>query len=297
MKKKLAIITDSSCGSEYQEIEDCYLIPLILTEKNGSEITEYEDLVTITTDEVFNKLAQGKDISTSQMKFGNALLLVEELLEKYEDVFLIGLSKGLSGSYHTWLQIKEEIGSNNFHVFDSNEVGHGIYEMIIQLKELYLKQKKSIDEIHEFVKKWNDRRQAQLIVNDIDSLIKGGRVSILKGKIAKLLHIKISVTFKSDLDFFEKSSSLEKITDKSLLNIDKTNNFIEKGVRKILFFKNFSNDNFKEFNEFRSLCINWLKDKNVEFNDEDILDTILPSVITVHTGVNSYGIWILANDN
>ncbi len=296
MKKKLAIITDSSCGSEYKEIDDCYLIPLILTEKNGSEIIEYEDLVTISTDEVFKKLAEEKDISTSQMKFGNALLLVEELLEKYENVFLIGLSKGLSGSYHTWLQIKEEVGSNNFHVFDSNEVGHGIYEMIIQVKDLFLKKKKSIEQIHEFVNKWNNRRQAQLIVNDMDSLIKGGRVSVLKGKIAKLLHIKISVTFKSNLDFFEKSSSLEKITDKSLLNIDKTNGFIKKGVKKILFFKNFSNDDFKEFKEFRNLCINWLKNNNVKFNDGDVLDTILPSVITVHTGVNSYGIWILANE-
>ncbi len=296
MKKRLAIITDSSCGNEFKNIQDCFHMPLLLIEKNKNEIIEYKDLVDISIDQVFQKLEENKNLSTSQINFGEALELVESILKKYEYVFVIGLSKGLSGSYNTWLQIKDEVNSDNLQIIDSNEVACGVPELIKQVQDLFLKKKKSIKQIHEFVNKWNNRRQAQLIVNDMDALIKGGRVSALKGKIAKLLHLKISITFNGKLTFLDKSKDLEKIVDLSLKSINSNIDIKNKGIEKIYYFFNKSDDNFEEFNKFKKICIEWLENNSIKFNKSKIDELILPSVITVHTGLNSYGIWVLANE-
>lgn len=293
--KKLAIILDSGTGKYWEEIEDCYLVPLTIIEKEGKELKEYEDLKTITTEEVYNKLRQGKDVATAQMKLGNAMILAEDLLEKYENVFVLPLSKGLTGAINSWRQIKEEIGNKNLHIFDTDEVGYAITLLAKEVKNQFLKEKKTPEEIQKWItEQWCPNREGMLIVNDLDALVKGGRISSFKGMIAKMLGIKISILFHGNLDFFAKKTSLEKIVDVSMEKLANTTGFLEKGIDIIIFNKNFSDDNFKEYEEYKELCMKWLDKNGIKVDKKQISDVYLPSVITAHTGINSYCMWLKA---
>ncbi len=296
--KKLALILDSAAGQCHNEIEDCYLVPLTVIEKKGSELIEYDDLKTITTEQVYEKIKEGKELSTAQMKLGTAMILAEDLLEEYENVFVFCLSEALTGAINTWKQIKEEIGSDKLHIFNTHEVGYGLMIQAQKAKELFLKKKKSPEQIQQWIEEsWNINRRGFLIVNNLDALIKGGRISAFKGKIAKLLNLRLSIISKDSLEFFGKSQSLEKLVDMTLTQLDKENNFTKKGLEKLVFGFNISEDNFKEYNEFKQICFKWLKDHNVEYDEKSIQEKHIPSVIAVHTGVNSFWLWTLAKES
>ncbi len=295
--KKLALILDSGSGEHYYEINDCYLLPLTIIEKNVKELIEYEDIKTIKTEEVYQKMKEGKELATAQMKLGNAIVLAEELLEEYENVFVLCLSEGLTGAINTWKQIKEEIGNDKLYIFNTHEVGYGLIVQAQKVQEMFLKQKKTPNEIQQWIDdSWNVNRSGFLIVNDLDTLIKGGRVSAIKGKLAKMLNLKLSVIFRHKLEFSNKSQSLEKLIDMTFADINNQNNFVEKGLERVVFGFNTSYDDFAEFKEFKRLCIKWLKDHNVKFDEKGIVEKISPSIITVHTGINSFWIWTLANE-
>ncbi len=295
--KKLAIILDSGAGQYYQEIEDCYLVPLTLIEKDGSNLTEYEDVQGIKTEEVYAKIKQGKELATAQMKLGSAMILAEDLLEKYENVFVLCLSEGLTGAINTWRQIKEEIGSDKLYIFNTHEVGYGLNVLALKVKDLFLKKKKTPEEIQTWMDEfWNPNRRGFLIVNDLDTLIKGGRVSALKGKFAKLLGLKLSVIFNGKLEFYGKSQTLEKLVDMTFEQINKENNFINKGLDQVVFGFNTSEDNFKEYEEFKKISIKWLKDHKVDFDESKITDKLIPSVVAIHTGINSFWVWFIPKE-
>lgn len=295
-KKKLAMVFDSGAGEMYKEIKDSYLIPLTITEKDGKNLIEYKDLKTISTEEIYQKIRDGKDLSTAQMTVGDAYILIEDLLEKYEYVFVMPLTKGITGSLNTWYQIKDDIGNNHLVVFDTRDVGFGLVIQGMEIKRLFEKENKSIKEIEEYIDGWAARRNASLIVNDMDALIKGGRVSKFKGKIAKMLGLKILIEFHGGLEFKDKASSLEKIVDSAMKSIDEYTNFTKKGIYKVIFCNNLSKDEFKEYGEFKRLCKEWIKNKDLKYKKEHEYENKLPSVITVHTGVDSFTVYIVANE-
>lgn len=293
-KNKYSVIFDSSAGDNWKEVKNSNLIPLIIIEKDGKELIEYKDLVSIKTEEVYQKIKNKKDISTSQMIMGEALILSEELLEKNDVVFVFPISKGLSGSYNTWNQIKDTLETEKLVIFDTGDVSHGVVLLANEVIKLYNKGK-TIQELHEFVSSWNKRRRAELIVNDLDCLIKGGRISSFKGMIAKMLNLKICISFQNDLNFIDKSSSLDKIIDIAMNDINKANNFVKKGIDKIFFLKNLSTDEDEEFKKFKLGVEDWLIKNNIEFSESCDVQN-MPSIISVHTGIDAFCVYIVAKE-
>lgn len=293
-KNKFAVIFDSSAGDNWDSIENSYLVPLMVIEKNDKELIEYKDLVTISTDEVYEKIRDKKDISTSQMIMGEAMVLAEELIQENDYVFVFPISKGLSGSINTWNQIKDVLNTDKLVIFDTCDVTHGMTLLAGDVIKEY-KKGKSIDELHEFVSNWNKRRRGELIVNNLDCLIKGGRISSFKGMIAKMLNLKICISFQNELNFIDKSSSLEKIVNIALSDIDKHINFSTRGIEKIFFGKNLCQDNGKEFEEFKKYVQDWLDKKGIKF-DISCEDKNIPSIISVHTGVDAFCVYIVAKE-
>ena len=291
-KNKVSVILDSSAGDNWKEVENSHLIPLIIMEKSDKELIEYKDLVTIKTEEVYEKIKDKKNISTSQMIMGEAMSLAEELIKNNDYVFVFSISKGLSGSMNTWNQIKDALDTEKLVIFDTCDVTHG---MTILAQEVLneFKKGKSIDELHDFVANWNKRRRGELIVNDLDCLIKGGRISSFKGTIAKMLKLKICISFQNDLNFVDKSSSLEKIIDIAMSDIDKKINFSEKGIDKIFFGKTLCRDGGEEYEKFKKGVQDWINKKGIDFNIT-CSDKNMPSIISVHTGIDAFYVYVVA---
>ena len=79
------------------------------------------------------------------------------------------------------------------------------------------------------------------MINDLDNLVRGGRISVVKTKIAKLLNFKVLVTFNGKLELLDKASSISNAVEKSLKSNDKNIGFSKNGIKNIFITTNYLN--------------------------------------------------------
>lgn len=289
MEKKVGIIVDSGCSLYDNKLKNVEVIPLIINEIIDKKINTYNDGVDLQREDVYKKMVNKSKLSTSQSIFGECYNLVQEMLKKYDEIMVFPLSKGLSGTYNTWIQVASEFETNKVHVFDHSDVATGIYYAMLESYEKYINGA-SISEVNEFLEKRNKKREAVIVINDLDNLVRGGRLSVVKSKIAKLLNLKVLVKFDGKLDLLDKTSSISNAVDKSLKSIDENINFSKNGIKRIFIITNCLDIQDKSVIEYKKYIEDWLNKKGIK-HDEIIID-FLPSVITIHTGINTIGVWI-----
>ena len=116
-----------------------------------------------------------------------------DLYSKYENSFVVTLSKELSASYQNAVLAKdllrEESEDKFVKVFNSFSASAGETMIAYKLGELIEAGLKR-DEIVEKVEKYVDEMQTLFVLDSLDNLIKAGRMGKLKGKIASFFNIK-----------------------------------------------------------------------------------------------------------
>ncbi|KNF08219.1 putative DegV domain-containing protein [Gottschalkia purinilytica] len=126
-----------------------------------------------------------------------------------EDVFVVTLSSALSGSHNSAVLAKnltlEEVSNKFIHVFDSLSASVG--ETLVSMKIFDLA-KKGYDNINivEKVEEYIKEMKTFFVLESLDNLIKAGRISNLKGKLASLLSIVpiMKSTNEGEIDMLEK---------------------------------------------------------------------------------------------
>ncbi len=109
-----------------------------------------------------------------------------------EDIYVITLSSKLSGSYVSAsiaAEIYKEDHDVNIHVFDSKSAASGQYAVYKYIEALCLEGvefEEIVTRTEEFIK----NLEAIFVFESLETLIKNGRVSKLKGKVAEALNIK-----------------------------------------------------------------------------------------------------------
>jgi fatty acid-binding protein DegV len=99
--KKIALIVDSSSGIKNGQYPHVYVLPMIITEQQGSNIISYRDGVDITVNQLSSKLEAGADIKTSQANVKEMFDLVESVKKDYEKVFVLPIPSTISGNYNS----------------------------------------------------------------------------------------------------------------------------------------------------------------------------------------------------
>jgi fatty acid-binding protein DegV len=96
MKKKFAIIIDSSTTYDEKFVDDnnVYIIPMQFSDSNGATFDDDENF---TQEKMIDELKNGKVFKSSYSNTGKFIKLIETLLVKYEDVYFIPISYGISG--------------------------------------------------------------------------------------------------------------------------------------------------------------------------------------------------------
>lgn len=286
MKKiKSCIIVDSCSGIKNNEIKDVYMIPLTIIESNDGQEKTYMDLEEIDTVEVIKKIIEKKDLKTSQSSLGQMIEILDELTQKYERIFVVSISSGLSGSFNTWNIAKDEYKNNEIIVLDAKDMGVGIRTIVKNILEM-TDQNKTTKEIIDYVEDRKKRRLGTLVVTDIEQLKKGGRISAAKAWIVDKLKLNIIIIFDGSLTFFDKSKSLEKTIEKCLEKINEMTQYKTKGIKNAFFYTTFLDDE---------------SNKKIKHIIDEKLGAIteqhyFPSAIAVHTGPKAFAIYIEANE-
>lgn len=183
---KYAIVADSSCDMTPELRERLGVITAPLTLTLGEQ--HFIDDDTLDLQEYMTKMRSFEGNPTSAAPSP----------EHYRDGFLTGdaafgitLSGNLSGSYASAMvgkNLTEEKGGD-VHVFDSKSASAG--EVLIALKtraliELGKTKEEIVSTIEQFIK----RMKTFFVLEDLENLIKNGRMSRIKGRIISALNIR-----------------------------------------------------------------------------------------------------------
>lgn len=207
---KLAVVTDSTAylTEECQQHEDLYVLPLsVIIDGNV-----YEEGRNINEQDFYPLVRNSQEFpSTSQTSTGEVLGLFEELKASgYDTVICTHLSGGISGQGMSLTAMKNAVDGLDVHVFDSKITSLPMGRMV-EAALIGIDTQQSLSDILEKMTVIRDTTHAYIIVEDLNNLVRGGRLTNGAALIGGLLKIKPILTFKDGkIVLFEKIRSQKK---------------------------------------------------------------------------------------
>lgn len=205
---KYKIVADSSLDFNeklHQEIPvDQVPFKLYIEEK------EYVDDASLNVIDFIDKMGKSSKIPRTACPSPNDFI---QSFQGPESVFGITISSKLSGTYNSAVLAKntllEEV-KKKIHVFDSKSASVGQTLIAIKIKHL-LDKGVDFDKIVEDVEKYIKSMKTFFIAENLDNLIKNGRIPSWKGKLAMALKIRpIMEAVDGDIHEYEKVRSSKK---------------------------------------------------------------------------------------
>jgi DegV family protein with EDD domain len=184
-KEKIAVLTDSGSDIEKTYADNLFVLPLTI------QIDEqtYIDGVDITLDQVLQKLDTNK-ITTSLPKPE----VIIESLDKiksfgYTHVIINTISSGLSGTHNVIRMLIEDCEGLTIGLVDTKNISKGSGYTSYKALEL-IEQGKSFNEIMATLESTLDDQKVFFTIGTIEYLRRGGRIGLVAGTVASILHIK-----------------------------------------------------------------------------------------------------------
>lgn len=116
----------------------------------------------------------------------------QTLMEKAESSFVVTLSSKLSSSYSSATIAHDMLGAGkqDVHIFDSKSAAAG--QLLVVLKiEQYMQEGYSKAEIIEKVTDFIEKMKTYFVLDNIDNLLKNGRLGKVKASFIQILNIKL----------------------------------------------------------------------------------------------------------
>lgn len=287
---KIALITDSTSYLTKEEVKDNNIIvvpiPVIVGDK------EFKEGIDITADQLFRMQDAGAAFpKTSQPSMGEMISLFNRLHDEgYDAIITITLAGTISGFNQTLMNIARTNPEYNLYPYDSKITIRLMGYLVLAAAKM-IKNGLSADEIITCLDKIRDSIDELFIVDDLNNLSRGGRLSNAGAFIGTMLHIKPLLTFDDETDkivAFDKVRSMKRAVKKvESLTLERVNKLpFKKDLRFLVVhsndatqaeeIKNWVNENFPEnpveVDEFgpvigthlgeKSIGITWMKDIN-----------------------------------
>ena len=276
----IKIVTDSSVQLTPAEIKEnnITIVPLTI-EINGQTFVDGE---TITREELVEELKKGNKPKTSQPAVGSFVDVFDRLGEDGSQVVAILLSDVLSGTYQTAVSAAE-MSSTDVTVINSKLTDSGeAFQVLAAAKDAAAG--KTIAEIQAHCKDILERTTIDVLVDNLDNILSGGRLGKMASMLTKLINLKVIVRLRENsLDvvkkgrsrktFFKYCAELKErhqdnpIQELSLSNVDCSDEYLEK-----------------------------VKDAVLPENSKDAayIARLTSPIIMTHTGLNAIGVITLA---
>jgi DegV family protein with EDD domain len=187
----MRIFADSACDlpKSFYETNSVTLFPL----RVQIEDTDYEDIVTIDSKQVYDAIRQGKQPKTSQASPEQFLTHFEELAESGEEGIYIAFSSELSGTHNTAVMIREQVQEEypqlKLTIIDSKCASLGCGLLVKEAVRLN-KSGEPLERIEEIIRFKAAHMEHLFTVEDLDYMARGGRVSKASAFVGGLLNIK-----------------------------------------------------------------------------------------------------------
>lgn len=184
---KIAVVTDSTAYLPTDTIHKFGITVVPLMVNFGQE--SHKEGVDITADQFFARLAVEKNLpTTSQPSVGEMVQAYERLLQTHDSVIGIFISSKLSGTAHS-AETAARMVEGDITVIDSRSTAFGQARLVLTACEMIEagQDKESIvAKLNEMV----EANKAYFIVDSLEHLHRGGRVSGASALIGSLLQVK-----------------------------------------------------------------------------------------------------------
>lgn len=197
-KAPIAVLTDSSCDLPQSVFDDhqIHLIPFNLF--FGDSL--FLDKVTISPGQFYDLLKSRREMPTSaQPPQTSVERALEFLAGHYENVIVVTISSGLTGVYGQLVKAREALGpgSSRVAVIDSRHLSVSEALVVLRVAEA-VRAGRTFGEISLAAEAWVAKTKLWVDIRTLKYMVRGGRVSPLKGLIAAALNIKPIVTLDAD---------------------------------------------------------------------------------------------------
>lgn len=208
---KIAVVTDSTAfiKEDYRNREDLFIVPVPLI--MDDEV--YLEGVDIHLDAFYDKLNQAKTFpKTSQPALGELFELYDKIGSLgYDAVVSIHMSSGISGLFQSLTSIAKEVESVSVYPFDSLLTSGPMGKMVEIALDMAKEGSASPEAIISKLEDVREHVQGLIVVDDLNHLVRGGRLKNGAAIIGTLLKIKPILMFKEgDIVLSEKIRSQKK---------------------------------------------------------------------------------------
>lgn len=197
----IKIMADSTCdlSDDVLELYDISLAPLTIN--IGGKI--YRDRVDIGPDEFYGMMEDLPEFPTTGMPSPAEYLAIMQQAVKdgYKEVICICMSSGTSGAYQSaeiakgYFYEEDHDSTVKIHVVDSTCMSHGSGLLVMQSAHMR-ERGATFEEIVDFNETHKEKVKHFLSVNDLDHLLKSGRLTNASAFIGKLLMLKPIMSMK-----------------------------------------------------------------------------------------------------
>lgn len=285
---KIAVVTDSTSYLSAEECQRYHIhvvpIPVIIDGRS------YNEGVDITTDDFWDKLRTSKSFpSTSQPPLGEMIQLYQQLGDDgYDTIISIHLASTISGFVNSLRQVNEHLENTQVVVYDSQITVKLMGYLAIEAAKMAAKSA-TVDDIIARLDAVRATIDEVFIVDDLQNLVRGGRLSNASAFIGSLLKIKPLLTFDEtshEIVAFEKVRSRKKALIRVEDIFQEALDQVDYPLRAIVI-----DGNDPEGGD------NWLKQIQAKFPNIPIEHSYFGPVIGTHLGEKSLALaWMLDTD-
>lgn len=187
-KGKIALVIDSACDipKDFLDQYQIHLLPLNL-ELDGCN---YLDKLTITP-ETFYQLYEDTNskATTSQPSVKQVEDLYTTLIDKYDHIISLHLSKELSGTYNLCKSVANKINSKKINVINSKTLS-GSYGLLVVKAAQLISSGRNINQLIEQIEELIKKTEILVSVKTLEYMVRGGRVRPIIGKIGNIFRVK-----------------------------------------------------------------------------------------------------------
>ncbi|MCF8001195.1 MAG: DegV family EDD domain-containing protein [Halanaerobiales bacterium] len=280
----IAIVTDSIADLPQEYIDDnqIHVIPINLI----IDDTKYLDKITITPDNFYDLVDEAEEYPTSAQP---SIKMVEDklsfLADHYESIIIITVSSNLSGTYETVKTASNNIKNGTEITIIDSKLDSGAQGLLVMEAAEKIKDGLKHEEIVEYIQNIKDQLYIYVSVDNFEYMVRGGRVSPLKGKLAGFFNLKpiVSLDKEGNGIAFAKAFSKKAITNK-IKEIVKDHQEKE-GIKR---YSIVHGDGKERAEEYRKIFTNLIGQE-----PEYVID--ISPVIGLNAGRNSVAISLMTN--
>ena len=187
-------MTDASCDLTQKQVDEIGVRVLPMEFQIDDKCyLHYPDCRMMKLDEFYKIIREGAYPKTSQINFESFKNYFEQYLKAGKDVLYTGIPTGLSGTFNTCMiavsELKEKYPDRKIIAIDSTCDSAGLGLLV------YLAGKKyaagaDIEEVAAFIEETKSNIGHWFVVNDLEQLKRGGRISAVTATFGKALQIK-----------------------------------------------------------------------------------------------------------